>query len=70
MLVLVSQVAMARARGGHAVRFLMRTRAVSTSNSVPNCPVLQRVSRVERVTGIEPALSAWGADDGGFPGKP
>ena len=29
--------------------------------SLPD-PVLQRFSRVERVTGIEPALSAWEAD--------
>jgi hypothetical protein len=27
-----------------------------------DCIVLQRFSRVERVTGIEPALSAWEAD--------
>ena len=28
----------------------------------PDSHVLQRFSRVERVTGIEPALSAWEAD--------
>ena len=26
--------------------------------------------RLERVTGIEPALSAWEADDGGFAARP
>ena len=33
-------------------------RGLTTSNMV----LLQRFSRVERVTGIEPALSAWEAD--------
>ena len=33
-------------------------RDLESSNSVP----LQHVSRVERVTGIEPALSAWESD--------
>ena len=59
MLVLVSQVAMARARGGHTTRFLMPMGAVSTLEIVPDWLVLQRFSSVERVTGIEPALSAW-----------
>jgi hypothetical protein len=50
---------MARARGGHASRFLMPTGASSTWEMAPDWLVLQRFSRVERVTGIEPALSAW-----------
>jgi len=32
------------------------------SEEAPNLLVLQRFSRVERVTGIEPALSAWESD--------
>jgi hypothetical protein len=37
----------------------MSTGAVSKGEMVPDSFVLQRFSRVERVTGIEPALSAW-----------
>ena len=36
--------------------------AESTGELTPDSIVLQRFSRVERVTGIEPALSAWEAD--------
>jgi hypothetical protein len=53
-LVLASQVAMARARGGHASRFLMPTGASSTGETASDWLVWQRFSRVERVTGIEP----------------
>lgn len=56
---LVSQVAMARARGGHGSRLLMPAGAVSTWETASVSPGLQRFSRMERVTGIEPALSAW-----------
>jgi len=37
----------------------MPTGAVSKGEMAPDCIVLQHFSRVERVTGIEPALSAW-----------
>ena len=37
----------------------MPTGAVSKGEMAPDSFVLQRFSRVERVTGIEPALSAW-----------
>ncbi len=37
----------------------MRTGAVSTVEIAPDSLVLQRFPLVERVTGIEPALSAW-----------
>ena len=40
----------------------MPTGAVSTGEMASDCIVWQRFSRVERVTGIEPALSAWEAD--------
>ena len=40
----------------------MLTGAASTRKIVPDSLVLQRFSRMERVTGIEPALSAWEAD--------
>ena len=39
----------------------MPTGAVSTVEIAPDSIVLQRFSRVQRVTGIEPALSAWEA---------
>jgi hypothetical protein len=41
------------------VSILVLAGAVSDWRMVPNYIVLQRFSRVERVTGIEPALSAW-----------
>jgi hypothetical protein len=41
----------------------MPTGAVSTVEIAPDLLVLQRFSRVERVTGIEPALSAWGLSE-------
>ena len=37
----------------------MPTGAVSKGEIAPVSFVLQRFSRMERVTGIEPALSAW-----------
>jgi hypothetical protein len=40
----------------------MPTGAVSKGEMAPDSYVLQRFSRVERVTGIEPALSAWESD--------
>ena len=40
----------------------MPTGAVSTGEMAPDYIVWQQFSRVERVTGIEPALSAWEAD--------
>jgi hypothetical protein len=40
----------------------MPTGAVSKGEMAPDSYVLHSFSRVERVTGIEPALSAWEAD--------
>jgi hypothetical protein len=40
----------------------MPTGAVSKEEMAPDFLVLQRFSHLERVTGIEPALSAWEAD--------
>ena len=43
-------------------RFLMPKNTISTDKTVPNYVILQRFSRLERVTRIELALSAWEAD--------
>jgi len=45
VLVMASQVAMARARGGHGSRFLMPMGAVSTWEKAPVWLMLQRFSR-------------------------
>ncbi len=45
--------------GLHGELFLISAGPISMGVIAPDSLVLQRVSRVERVTGIEPALSAW-----------
>jgi hypothetical protein len=40
----------------------MPTGAASKGEIAPDLLVLQHFSRLERVTGIEPALSAWESD--------